>query len=64
MDGVMLLLKRGNDLVAIVVVLVVVCLETCSGEMNRASFPKGFVFGTAASAYQVGLFLFFTFFQI
>ncbi|KAK4486107.1 hypothetical protein RD792_008775 [Penstemon davidsonii] len=27
--------------------------ETGSGELSRDSFPKGFIFGTAASAYQV-----------
>lgn len=27
-------------------------LRTCLGQINRGSFPKGFVFGTASSAYQ------------
>ncbi|KAL3818628.1 hypothetical protein ACJIZ3_004533 [Penstemon smallii] len=27
--------------------------ETDTGELSRGSFPKGFIFGTAASAYQV-----------
>ena len=26
---------------------------SCLGGLSRASFPKGFVFGTATSAYQV-----------
>ncbi|KAK6921924.1 Glycoside hydrolase family 1 [Dillenia turbinata] len=35
-----------------IVVLVIFGIQTCHSEINRASFPKGFVFGTASSAYQ------------
>jgi beta-glucosidase len=35
--------------------VVVVCrIQTCLSDISRASFPKGFVFGTASSAFQVG----------
>ncbi|XP_028082791.1 beta-glucosidase 6-like isoform X1 [Camellia sinensis] len=48
-----MLLRKG---IALVIVLVVLgSLETCLAQqkqINRGSFPKGFVFGTAASSYQ------------
>lgn len=28
-------------------------IDASSASLNRSSFPKGFVFGTASSAYQV-----------
>lgn len=43
--------RRGIALVILVVV--VVCrIQTCLSDITRASFPKGFVFGTASSAFQ------------
>ncbi|XP_031091915.1 beta-glucosidase 40-like [Ipomoea triloba] len=40
--------------VVVFVAAVVVGLEICGAQnISRASFPKGFVFGTASSAYQV-----------
>lgn len=36
------------------------CLVASQG-LSRGSFPKGFVFGTASSAYQVCLFIYFYF---
>ncbi|TKY69595.1 Beta-glucosidase 40 [Spatholobus suberectus] len=42
-------LRRG--IVAIVVV-VIFQIQICLSEINRQSFPKGFVFGTASSAFQ------------
>ncbi|KAI7994136.1 Beta-glucosidase 34 [Camellia lanceoleosa] len=45
-----MLLRKG---IALVIVLMVLEVQTCLAQiMNRASFPKGFVFGTASSAYQ------------
>ncbi|CAL5428708.1 unnamed protein product [Camellia sinensis] len=45
-----MLLRKG---IALVIVLMVLDVQTCLAQiMNRASFPKGFVFGTASSAYQ------------
>ncbi|KAI3831303.1 hypothetical protein MKX03_034089 [Papaver bracteatum] len=45
-----------RELIGIVLVLVLVCyqIQSCSSAENisRRSFPKGFVFGTASSAYQ------------
>ncbi|KAH7857967.1 hypothetical protein Vadar_018413 [Vaccinium darrowii] len=39
--------------IALAIALVVLCARTClAAEINRASFPEGFVFGTASSAYQ------------
>ncbi|CAK7326180.1 unnamed protein product, partial [Dovyalis caffra] len=37
----------GND-----IALVAFEIQTCLSQINRASFPKGFVFGTASSAFQ------------
>ncbi|KAK9276681.1 hypothetical protein L1049_006217 [Liquidambar formosana] len=45
-----MLLKRG--IIALVIVLVAFVTQTSSSEINRGSFPKGFVFGTASSSYQ------------
>ncbi|KAG9152159.1 hypothetical protein Leryth_019717 [Lithospermum erythrorhizon] len=36
----------------VLVMMVVFVGQTCSTNISRASFPKGFVFGTASSAYQ------------
>ncbi|KAA8532913.1 hypothetical protein F0562_032970 [Nyssa sinensis] len=38
--------------IPLVIVLVVLGVQTCLAQINRGSFPKGFVFGTASSAYQ------------
>ncbi|XP_057481585.1 beta-glucosidase 40-like [Actinidia eriantha] len=38
--------------IVLAIVLVVLRVQTCIAQINRASFPKGFVFGTASSAYQ------------
>ncbi|XP_062162271.1 beta-glucosidase 40-like [Alnus glutinosa] len=47
----MVRVRRGIALVILVVV--VVCrIQTCLSDISRASFPKGFVFGTASSAFQ------------
>ncbi|KAK3222884.1 hypothetical protein Dsin_009909 [Dipteronia sinensis] len=50
------MLKRKDDIAGLVVVLVFVAvfgIQTCfSQNISRASFPKGFVFGTASSAFQ------------
>ncbi|KAF2294992.1 hypothetical protein GH714_030007 [Hevea brasiliensis] len=43
-------MRRGIGLV--ILVLVVFEIQTCLSQINRASFPKGFVFGTASSAFQ------------
>ncbi|KAF7124159.1 hypothetical protein RHSIM_Rhsim12G0135400 [Rhododendron simsii] len=46
----MLLLRKS---IGLAFVLVVLGVEICSAaQINRASFPKAFVFGTASSAYQ------------
>nr|APR63783.1 hydroxyisourate hydrolase family protein [Populus tomentosa] len=45
-----MLLRRGIALV--IIVSVAFQIQTCLSQMNRASFPKGFVFGTASSAFQ------------
>ncbi|GAV57450.1 Glyco_hydro_1 domain-containing protein [Cephalotus follicularis] len=42
--------KRGIVLVALSVV--VFAIQICSSEISRSSFPEGFVFGTASSAFQ------------
>ncbi|CAI9096483.1 OLC1v1032644C1 [Oldenlandia corymbosa var. corymbosa] len=41
-----------KDIVLFVLLLVVFEVQTCLGVINRSSFPQGFVFGTASSAYQ------------
>jgi hypothetical protein len=46
-----MLLRRGLALV--IIVSVAFQIQTCLSQINRASFPKGFVFGTASSAFQV-----------
>lgn len=43
----MLSLKATALLLAVVTVI-----QSCHSEINRGSFPKGFVFGTASAAYQ------------
>lgn len=44
-----MLFTKGNVLLIIVVLL---GIHTCLAQINRKSFPNGFVFGTASSAYQ------------
>lgn len=44
--------RRENVGVVAVVVILGLVLQICNGQINRGSFPKGFVFGTASSAYQ------------
>ncbi|KAH7570000.1 hypothetical protein JRO89_XS05G0030800 [Xanthoceras sorbifolium] len=45
------MLKRKH--IALVLVFLVIGIQTCfSQNISRASFPKGFVFGTASSAFQ------------
>ncbi|KAJ0039056.1 hypothetical protein Pint_23520 [Pistacia integerrima] len=41
-----------KDIALAVSVLLVFQIQTCFSQINRASFPKGFVFGTASSAFQ------------
>lgn len=53
--------------IAAAVVLVIGFFPTCtlsesSEDINRGSFPKGFVFGTASSAFQVSSFIFHDYF--
>ncbi|KAJ6987642.1 hypothetical protein NC653_020788 [Populus alba x Populus x berolinensis] len=48
--GIRMLLRRGIALV--IIVSVAFQIQTCLSQINRASFPKGFVFGTASSAFQ------------
>jgi len=52
-----MVLRRGI-VATVVVVNVIFQIQICLSEINRQSFPKGFVFGTAASAFQVSTFLF------
>ncbi|PRQ19799.1 putative beta-glucosidase [Rosa chinensis] len=33
--------------------VIIGCLSESESEINRGSFPKGFVFGTASSAFQI-----------
>jgi len=54
-------MKEGqcNALVVLLLVLLVIpqgCRAQSSENLTRNNFPKGFVFGTATSAYQVGFF--------
>ncbi|XVF85829.1 hypothetical protein PTKIN_Ptkin17bG0149200 [Pterospermum kingtungense] len=44
-----MLLRKG---IALGIVLVVLGIQTGFSEINRASFPEGFVFGTASAAFQ------------
>jgi len=46
-------LRRSNVFAMAVIVSVIFQIEKCISEINRQSFPEGFVFGTAASAFQV-----------
>ncbi|KAB5538463.1 hypothetical protein DKX38_015996 [Salix brachista] len=46
-----MLLGRGR-IALIMAVLVAFEIQTCLSQINRASFPKGFIFGTASSAFQ------------
>jgi hypothetical protein len=49
--------EQCNVLVVLLLVVLVIpqgCRAQSSENLTRNSFPKGFVFGTAASAYQVG----------
>ncbi|XP_025015895.1 beta-glucosidase 40 isoform X2 [Ricinus communis] len=46
-------MRRGNEALVILVIVLVLEIQSClSQQINRASFPKGFVFGTASSAFQ------------
>ncbi|OMO71964.1 Glycoside hydrolase, family 1 [Corchorus olitorius] len=47
----MLHMRKGN-IALVIITLVVVGIPAALAEINRASFPQGFVFGTASSAYQ------------
>ncbi|KAG5240183.1 beta-glucosidase [Salix suchowensis] len=49
-SGIRMLPRRG--IAWVVIVLVAFEIQTCLSQINRASFPKGFVFGTASSAFQ------------
>ncbi|KAH9708068.1 Beta-glucosidase 40 [Citrus sinensis] len=44
--------KSGIANLVVSLLLVAFGIQTCSSQINRASFPKGFVFGTASSAFQ------------
>ncbi|KAF8378780.1 hypothetical protein HHK36_030129 [Tetracentron sinense] len=44
-----MLLRKG---IAFALVHVLLQIQCCFSDINRGSFPKGFVFGTASSAYQ------------
>nr|AUO68304.1 putative glycoside hydrolase [Populus trichocarpa] len=46
------MLPRGVRIAFLIVVLVAFEIQTSLSQINRASFPKGFVFGTASSAFQ------------
>lgn len=48
-----MLLRKG---IALGIALVVLGIQAGFSEINRTSFPEGFVFGTASAAFQVGLF--------
>ncbi|XP_014492884.1 beta-glucosidase 40 [Vigna radiata var. radiata] len=45
-------LRRSNVVAMAVIVSVIFQIEKCISDINRQSFPEGFVFGTAASAFQ------------
>ncbi|XP_065860551.1 beta-glucosidase 40 [Euphorbia lathyris] len=45
-------MRRAIDLTIVVLVLVFEIQICLSAQISRASFPKGFVFGTASSAFQ------------
>ncbi|KDO81802.1 hypothetical protein CISIN_1g0105882mg, partial [Citrus sinensis] len=47
-----MLFKSGIANLVVSLLLVAFGIQTCSSQINRASFPKGFVFGTASSAFQ------------
>lgn len=50
-----------NCLIFGIIVVFGAISNVCDGQnitISRASFPKGFVFGTASAAYQVSLFYF------
>lgn len=47
-----MLFKKGIAYLVASLLLVAFGIQTCSSQINRASFPKGFVFGTASSAFQ------------
>uniref|UniRef100_A0A803RA43 Beta-glucosidase n=1 Tax=Cannabis sativa TaxID=3483 RepID=A0A803RA43_CANSA len=42
--------RKGEASVTLIVAFGL--FQTCFSEINRASFPNGFVFGTASSAFQ------------
>ncbi|KAG6759883.1 hypothetical protein POTOM_036377 [Populus tomentosa] len=46
------MLPRGGRIAILIAVLVAFEIQTSLSQINRASFPKGFVFGTASSAFQ------------
>lgn len=45
----------ANIGIVLCVILLVLEVELSSSQINRGSFPQGFMFGTASSAYQVRL---------
>ncbi|KAK2966688.1 hypothetical protein RJ640_007975 [Escallonia rubra] len=47
-----MVLRRGIGLGVTFLVVFGVMIQTCKADIKRGSFPKGFVFGTASSAYQ------------
>lgn len=47
-----MLFRKGISYLVVLLLLAVFGIRTCSSQINRASFPKGFVFGTASSAFQ------------
>ncbi|KAG6757995.1 hypothetical protein POTOM_038326 [Populus tomentosa] len=46
------MLPRGGRIAFLIAVLVAFEIQTSLSQINRASFPEGFVFGTASSAFQ------------
>ncbi|KAG6708643.1 hypothetical protein I3842_06G091600 [Carya illinoinensis] len=50
----MLMMIRGSNIALVIFLLVcgMINIQTCLSQITRGSFPKGFVFGTASSAFQ------------
>ncbi|KAK4790832.1 hypothetical protein SAY86_031245 [Trapa natans] len=44
--------RAGQTAVVVLVIQITACLAE-DAQINRGSFPEGFVFGTASSAFQV-----------
>lgn len=42
-----------RDIALLLTVVSMIQFESCHADINRGSFPEGFVFGTASSAYQL-----------